>query len=93
MLDKRACKTTLIWIHGQRMIAGNEKAVACAKQTAASIDSVPLIVSFVALRIITGQLKTNPLKVLRMETGAPNIAAHAQQQAAVAYEPISMNTA
>ncbi len=61
MLDKRAGKTTLLWIPGHHMIASNEKAAACAEQAAAIIDSVPLIVSFVALRIITGKLKITPL--------------------------------
>ncbi len=39
-----------------------------------------------ALRIITGQLKTTPLEALRIEAGVQNIATHAEQHAAVAYE-------
>ncbi len=85
MLDKPAGKTTLLWIPGHHMIASNEKVVACAEQTAAIIDSVPLIAFFVELRIITGQLKITPLEAFRMEAGAPSIAAHAQLQAVVAY--------
>ncbi len=86
MLYKRAYKTTLIWIPGHRMIAGNEKAVACAEQAAAIIHGVPLIASFAVLRVITGQLKITPLEAFRMEAGVPSIALHAQQQAVMAYD-------
>ncbi len=68
------------------MIAGNEEVVACAKKAAAIIDGVPLIASFAALRVITGQLKIIPLEAFRMEAGVPSIALHAQQQAAMAYD-------
>ncbi len=44
-----------------------------------------------ALHIITGHLKTTPLKALRIEAGVPSIPTQAQQKkqkAAVAYEEV-----
>ncbi len=38
MLNKRAGKTTILWILGHHGIAGNEKADACAKQAVAITD-------------------------------------------------------
>ncbi len=46
MLNKRAGKTTLLWIPGHHGIAGSEKADACAKQVAAITNDAPHPVSF-----------------------------------------------
>ncbi len=48
MLNKRAGKTTLLWIPGHHGIAGNEEADACAKQAAAITDGANRPVSFAA---------------------------------------------
>ncbi len=47
-LNKRAGKTTLLWIPGHQGIAGNDEADACAKQAAAINYSAPRPVFFVA---------------------------------------------
>ncbi len=48
LLNKRASKTTLLWIPGQHGIAGNEQADACTKQAAAINDCASQPVSFAA---------------------------------------------
>ncbi len=48
MLNKRAGKTTLLWIPGRQGFAGNEEADACAKQAAAITDGATRPVSFAA---------------------------------------------
>ncbi len=45
VLNKRAGKTTLLWIPGHHAIAGNEVADACAKQVTAITDGAPRLVS------------------------------------------------
>ncbi len=46
MLNKRAGKTTLLWIPGHQWNAGNEETDACAKQAVATIDGTPRPISF-----------------------------------------------
>ncbi len=46
MLNKRAGKTTLLWIPDHHGVGGNEEAGACAKQTATIIDAATRPVSF-----------------------------------------------
>ncbi len=50
MFIKRARKTTLLWIPGHYVVAGNEKTDVCAKQAAAITDGVPRPASFAAAR-------------------------------------------
>ncbi len=60
MLNKRAGKTTLLWISGHHGIAGNEEADACAKQAAAITDGAPRPVSYAAARALNRRTLTNP---------------------------------
>ncbi len=45
MLNKRAGKTTLLWIPGHHGIVDNDEADACAKQASAITDGAPRPVS------------------------------------------------
>ncbi len=65
MLNKRAGKTTLLWIPGRHGIAGNEEADACAKQAATIIDGAPRPVSFAA----ASALIRRTLKACRTKRG------------------------
>ncbi len=60
MLNKRAGKTTLLWIPGHHGIAGNEEADACAKQGAAITDGAPRPVSFAAASALIRRTLTDP---------------------------------
>ncbi len=60
MLNKRAGKTTLLWIPGHHGIAGNKEADACGKHVAAIIDGAPRPVSFAAASALTCRTLTDP---------------------------------
>ncbi len=61
MLNKRAGKTTLLWIPGHHGIAGNEEADACAKQAAGITDGAHRPVSFAAASTLIHRTLTDPL--------------------------------
>ncbi len=61
MLNKRAGKTTLLWIPGHHGIVGNEETNACAKQAVAITDDAPQPVSFAAASALIHQTLTDPL--------------------------------
>ncbi len=60
MVNKRAGKTTLLWIPGHHGIAGNEEVDACAKQTAAITDGAHRPVSFAAASALIRRTLTDP---------------------------------
>ncbi len=60
MLNKRAGKTTLLWIPGHHEIAGNEEADACAKQAVSITDGAPRPVSFAAASALIHRTLTDP---------------------------------
>ncbi len=60
MLNKRAGKTTLLWIPGHHGIAGNEEADAYANQAAAIADGAPRPVSFAAASALVCRTLTDP---------------------------------
>ncbi len=63
MLNKRAGKTTLLWIPGHHVIAGNEEAGACAKQAAAITDGAPRPVSFATASTLIRRTPTDTNEV------------------------------
>ncbi len=84
MLDKRAGKTTLLWIPGHHGIAGNEEADVCAKQASAIIDGTPRPVSFAAATALSlqnkGGLHQDSVLLARLRTGhTPLLKAYANQ--------------
>ncbi len=60
MINKRAGKTTLLWIPCHLGIAGNEEEDACAKQAAAITDGAPRPVSYAAASAIIRRTPTDP---------------------------------
>ncbi len=60
MLNKRAGKTTLLWIPGHHEIADNEEADACAEQAAPITDGAPRPVSFTAVSALIRRTLTDP---------------------------------
>ncbi len=60
MLNKRAGKTTPLWIPGHHGIAGNEEAGGCAEQMAAITDGAPRPVSFAAASALIRRTLTDP---------------------------------
>ncbi len=54
MLNKRAGKTTLLWIPGHHVIAGIEEVDVCTKHASAITDGAPRPVSFAAANTLMG---------------------------------------